>query len=475
MSSFRTHLSFFVFCFITLLFSFLRLYKLDSSLEFFNDLGRDFLVMYDWQSTGKPPLLGPQTSVLAFNQSAWYFYLLYPFYILFNQSLFSTTYAMVFYALTCFSLTFIVIRKYARELTTPFLSFFFLSAIHPVLITQQRFVWNPSFVLPTLTIALFGVLVLIRQWKSWLVWLIAACISFAISMSYSTVPALIGFFLAFLVLWKKRALLFVAAFAITLFFWNIPTVIFELRHNFSLTNIALSRGQMPQTRADFPSKLRAYGVYLFSADTAQTASKIMGMLILVLLLTRVTKPFPRSKDFNVVILIFLGTFFTTLISPFDIQPHYIFPILTLLFGCIVFLPRPIPGFLVLSAALYWLHPQQVLGYTKPALRTVKQIEQCAQKVCAQEKQPMFVSEQAGFHVFHTGPEYRYVFKKHGCLVQSLETSPDSASHMAVVVDNSTYEHGKTAYNELTIFGPSDVQREYTCDGNIQVIMVQKKK
>ncbi|HKY74447.1 MAG TPA: hypothetical protein VJ246_04000 [Patescibacteria group bacterium] len=474
MRSLRKRIPFFIFCAIATLFAFLRLYKLDTSLEFFNDLGRDFLVMYDWQATGKPPLLGPQTSTIAFNQSAWYFYVLYPFYLLFSQSLFSTTYAMLFYSLGLFAITYALIRMYASELTTSFFFFFFLSAVHPELVAQQRFVWNPSFVLPALTVTLFGLFVLQKAWKSWLVWLVSAGMSFAISMSYSAVPVLVGFFLSIGILWRKRLLLFIVAFATSLLFWNAPTIFFELRHNFLLTNMVTTRGSLPQMRSDIPSKLQAYGTYLFSTETVRSASVMFSIFILVLIVARTTIMSPWKKEFSMTSLILLGSLAATLISPFDIQPHYIFPILTLIFGLVAFLPMPAAGVLVIGAALYWLNPQHVLKYTEPALRTVKQIEHCAQTVCAQEKQPMFVSEQAGFHVFHTGPEYRFLFKKYGCDIRSIETNPSLANRMAVVVDNSIYEHGKTAYNELTLFGPSTAKNKYVCEGNIQVVMLQKK-
>jgi hypothetical protein len=239
--------------------------------------------MFDWKTTGKPPLLGPQTSTLAFNQSAWYFYVLYPF-VLFQQSLFSTTYAMLFYSLVCFLFTFLIVQKYAKELIVPFFSYFFLSAIHPVLITQQRFVWNPSFVLPALTLALFGVLIVHKVWKTWIVWVICIALSFAVSMSYSVAPALVGFFFTIFLLWKKRAFVFLGMFGIGILFWNVPTVFFELRHQFLLTNTAFTRGAMPQTRITVSSKLQSLGTYLFSTETVLAASKGLSILLLSLLI-----------------------------------------------------------------------------------------------------------------------------------------------------------------------------------------------
>lgn len=41
------------------LFIILSFYNIKDSYFFFNDVGRDMLVLHDWQLSGKPPLLGP--------------------------------------------------------------------------------------------------------------------------------------------------------------------------------------------------------------------------------------------------------------------------------------------------------------------------------------------------------------------------------------------------------------------------------
>jgi len=125
------------------LFVFLRLYKIKSSFLFFNDPGRDLLALYRWQETSKPPLLGPRTSVLPFNQSALYFYLLYPLFLLTNHSLFSTIYTVIIFYLI-FLLAGIFFLKKRSRLLEILVIVWFLIAIHPQFILQHRHVWNPS-------------------------------------------------------------------------------------------------------------------------------------------------------------------------------------------------------------------------------------------------------------------------------------------------------------------------------------------
>lgn len=80
-----------LFLFVIVFFIFLRVYRLPSTLFFFNDMGRDLLVLWESWEHKKPFLLGPQNSALPFNQPALYFYSLYPAFLLTGMSLFTHT------------------------------------------------------------------------------------------------------------------------------------------------------------------------------------------------------------------------------------------------------------------------------------------------------------------------------------------------------------------------------------------------
>jgi len=78
------------------LFVFLRVFAITQNLHLFGDLGRDLFVLQKWSNNLlKPPLLGPQTSVVSFNQSAIYFYYLFPFFLLMSHSVYSTLVASI--------------------------------------------------------------------------------------------------------------------------------------------------------------------------------------------------------------------------------------------------------------------------------------------------------------------------------------------------------------------------------------------
>ena len=118
-------------------------------------------------------------------------------------------------------------------------------------------------------------------------------------------------------------------------------------------------------------------------------------------------------------------------------------------------------------------PTRLPLYWPPAPRSLTETQACAQQICQTIKVPLFVSVQANNHAYHNGMEYQYLLRAAGCNMQDIVTQPDQAQHMVVVVDNSTYEHGKTAYNELTLFGPSTVQETISCTPKLQAVILKR--
>ena len=110
---------------------------------------------------------------------------------------------------------------------------------------------------------------------------------------------------------------------------------------------------------------------------------------------------------------------------------------------------------------------------RPATRTYAQMLSCFDKVCSEIKEPIYVSVQADFHPYHNGPEHRYMLKQSGCRVEYIENDPNKAKLMAVVEDGSTYVHGKTSFNELTMFGKSKEMKRFNCQPNFGVVILTK--
>jgi len=272
---------------LMLLFLFFRFYQIDQSLLFFNDIGRDFLVLWQWQQSGKPPLLGPQTSALPFNQSAFYFYYLYPFYLFTNGWEYATLIACAAAYLVAFALGLYCLRQRPLWQKSLLLVFALLS-IHPQFVLQQRFVWNPSF-LPLFLIAAFYLFLELEQrfraQKSWPACLVAAfalSLAAATALSYSALPAMAAFLLVALFLFRRRAWLLYLASIPALAVVNLPTLIFELRHNFLLTQMMLSREKLPQDANYLSAKLSSLQNYVFALPTAALLFFLLALAIAII-------------------------------------------------------------------------------------------------------------------------------------------------------------------------------------------------
>ena len=100
------------------------------------------------------------------------------------------------------------------------------------------------------------------------------------------------------------------------------------------------------------------------------------------------------------------------------------------------------------------------------------MENCAKYICQFERDPMYISVQA-WYIYHKTPEYQFIFTKNGCNLADITSLPNWSDKMMVIADNETYEHGKTAFNELTLFGNSVVEKEYVCESNLKVYILKK--
>jgi hypothetical protein len=236
---------------LLLIFVGLRVWQLHESLFFFGDLGRDFLVLQQWIETGKPPLLGPQTSALPFNQSAWYFYLLLPGYLLFKTDLANTVYSSLVIHIAVFGGLSWLLWQRRSELFWPVWLAAGMLAIQPQMVLQQRTVWNPSFVALSLLVGVVLSLVwravkqssthTLKSWfayEEWLpkaeIWLVrvgSLSLALAVGFSYSAAPAVLAW-LVLLSLRQNQWWWWWLNFGMSLGIVFAPMAFFELRHNF---------------------------------------------------------------------------------------------------------------------------------------------------------------------------------------------------------------------------------------------------
>lgn len=461
-------------------FLFLRFYQIPSSLFFQNDMGRDFLVLYDWKNSGKPPLLGPQNSAFPFNQSAVYFYMLYPGFLLSGMSVYSSLYTNAFVYILCFILSLNFAKSFRLRVIT--VLSFGLIVFNPQVIAQNRFVWNPSFLPPLLLLSTITFLSLKDLWSDTIALVSIISLALAVALNFSAAPLVLGFLTVFFILYRQQIYKVVIATIAANLLANLPTLLFELKHSFLLTKAMLRGNYSPQVKTTFIDKLLDLSNYSFKSPD-QTQNIILGIVFLLLIFGyfwRVNKGkfsfkgfIKKNQYFSAVFLLFFLSLLFTFMIPVQIQVHYVFGLLTLAFILLATLPLPLYLIAALVFSLVWLQPAIVSQYFASPPRTVAQLESCFQKVCSQEKEPLFVTVQAGFHPYHVGPEHRYLMKRSGCDVKYIETEPEAASEMALVTEQSSYDPQKTKYMELSEFGPSREVKTYTCEADVDVHILKR--
>lgn len=455
---------------LSLIFLWTRFYQIETSLLFFNDIGRDFLVLFKWQESGKPPLLGPQTSALPFNQSAIYFYLLYPFYVLSGHSPYASLIAYSVFYLVSFALGLYLLRFYPR-LEKSLLLVFLLITVHPQYIIQGRFVWNPSFITPFILAAFYSLTVYLVQKKPVKILLMANAffIALATAFSYSAVPTLLAFL--FLLLWCRRQVFlpYLAYLIASLGLVNLPTLFFELRHGFLLSKMMLFGEKIDQGHNFFLDRLKSLSEFVF----ATTPSWVILLLLFIALFAYLSHKREKNLFLEHSAWLFVFTLILTLMMPVSFHSHYVFGLLPLFFLLISFLR--VRYIYLVAVFLYVVFLQAALqaNYFAPARHSLSDLQSCSEKFCQKYQEPLFISNQSKYHPYHNAMEFQYLMSEAGCQVKDINTENGQASTMAVVLDDDIYEHGKTSYYELTLFGESREKEHFKCSETLEVVILEK--
>lgn len=468
------------------LFIFLRTYKISDSLFFQNDIGRDYLYLIEWQQSGKPPLLGPQNSALPFNQSAFYFYLLFPVFFLSNGWFLSSHLtSLIFHLIVFVAGSLYLFKSQQKKLWWVFFTVFLLGAIHPQLIAQHRYIWNPSFVWSSVVVATLSFYQLFTRFNAKWLWLFAISITFAIAMSVSAGPSLLAFLIMAMLMLKKNLLKIIGVVFLAGNFWFLPYWFFEFRYDFQIIKRVFGRKVlvMDPSRLTLEYKLESFGRYLLDIKLPWYLVIICLGLMLVLALMLLRKRFRENNNLTLSemsLWLLLITTAISLVFPVTIEAHYIFPFLAFFHMIIADTlvstkkrQQRILLFVLLIATIWWLRPKKFQSYIKPAPRSYEQIERCFQSVCSSINEPVFVSVQSKHYRYHTGPEFRYMALRHGCQMRYVETDFTAAEIMMVVADQSDYIHGETLYDELTLFGEASEEKVIGCENEIKIHLLRK--
>lgn len=456
--------------FLAILFVWTRFYQIEASLNFFNDMGRDFLVLWQWQNSGKPPLLGPQTSALPFNQSAVYFYLLYPFYLLSGQSPYSTLIAYTIFYLLAFGLGLYGLRHYPR-LEKSLLLVFLMIIVQPESLRQGRFIWNPSFVMPAIVAAFYSLVLYLEQKKpDWrLLALSAFALALATAFSYSAVPVAVAFILYLAYRQRKSLINYLVYLSASLFVVNLPTFVFELRHGFLLTKMLFAGDRFTQFGANLSERL----INLSEYGLATSWPWALAYMLFLGFAIHLSQKSQHNRFLSASTFLFSLGLFLTLLIPSTVHSHYIFGLLPLFFLCLSFLQT---RYLLISAVFFyilWLKAALRYEPFQSVRNSYATMAACAADFCQDKQQAIFVANQSKYHPYHNAMEWQYLFAKAGCVVKDLNLDANAAAELVLVLDDSEYNHGQTAFHELTLFGQSREKERHNCSKSLNLVVLEK--
>jgi hypothetical protein len=260
----------------------------------------------------------------------------------------------------------------------------------------------------------------------------------------------------------------IAFLFINLLITNLPTLVFELRHGWLLTRMLLF-GEKLRFPESLTSKLGHLQNYFYPGVPVL----ILCIIVLVITFSLLKSQFhPQSMVKEIGITLFISLVLTMFL-PFPFNKHYIFALMTLMFFWLALFPLKYSLFIGALLTWFWLKPDQFRQYWQPAPRGLKETINCVASFCNQYPGNYYVVTQSAYHPQHDAKEYEYLFNRYGCRASDITLPKFSTDKLAVMVEDSTYEQGKTAFNELTLFGPSLELNVYTCRPNLSIHVLKK--
>ncbi len=174
---------------------FLRLYNIAAYLTFLGDEGRDALVAYNILH-GHLTLLGPRASAGDFFTGPIYYYMMAPFFALFNNSPVGPAVMIALLSVATVWLIYYISKKFFG--VSGALVAAILYAISPLVITYSRSSWNPN-PMPFFTLLLLYWLYLGVKKTAWK-WIVSAGFLYGIALQLHYIEVFTGVVIFFFVL-----------------------------------------------------------------------------------------------------------------------------------------------------------------------------------------------------------------------------------------------------------------------------------
>ena len=336
----RLNLVSFLLLVIILCSAFFRLYRVGELHTFHNDEGRDVMIAQEMINSGKPTLLGPQTSVGNMYLGPLYYYLMVPSLLLSQGDPVGPAIMVGLSGVLTTYLIFLLSRKWFGSSSSALISSG-IFAISPLFVHYTASSWNPNLV------PLVAILILLAwERQSYLIIGILFGVLFQlhyVAMAYALVVALALFVI-------NKNLRFVPLLTLGFFISTAPFWLFEVRHDFlniqALFSYLEGSGVKNGSTAPYIQRVASNaGDIITNIVLSRTFTYNSTNLFLSLTTTEIifmSLPWFMSKtgqksSFKLWYLL-ISTLLVSSILREKLYPHYLgylFPVISLLIGSLV--------------------------------------------------------------------------------------------------------------------------------------------
>lgn len=469
-----------LFLIILLVAAFLRFWRLEQLTTFGGDQGYDFLIaksIIQWKFTLLGPKIGPYNNLGNLYLGPAYYYLIAPWLFLFHFDPIGPAIFSVLTALATILIVYITAYKFLSEKVAILSSAIY--GFNALLIEQARASSNPHLMPFFAALAIYSCLKILQEKSKLLIWpiLTGICTGIAVQLHYLAISLLIIISI-FIGINKKYK--FLALTLLGFVFALSGEILFEIRHNFFITNLFLL--QLHQGKVF--SFLAIFKNISLSVALVNSAFFVLPILIIFALSKR---NIPRSKTLFILLTAAILGFLLVIIYPGNPQPHYFAPIyvsLVLLLSVILlslFGSRQnifVKLATVFFIALYFLvnitsyHLLRKNGYTMPEGWNSKGVK-IASKAIADD-----VDSNKSFNVASTldgdtrAMPYRYMLSVYGKNPLNVEQYPQAEVIYLIARDSEEKIKTYTVW-EIASFSPYNITKVANIQNGISVFKLTK--
>lgn len=246
------------------------------------DQGRDLLAVKQIIETHKLTLIGPTTGLPGIFYGPWWYYFLVPLFIASKGNPVAITLDFAVIGIANILLTFLLIRKITKNNPIALGAAFIVSMSH-AFITASSQIWSPSLALPVMLLYIYSLVKITEKPRK--LWFFISGLSAALVMETGaafgivlTIATAVTFLLV-----KQFPKKYIPYFLIGVLTILLPRIIFDLRHEFLMTEAVsswLTHPKVYQEKLNIVQRLisRVNVFYLILAQTFTQSNKFLAAI-----------------------------------------------------------------------------------------------------------------------------------------------------------------------------------------------------